>query len=317
LKAAIIIECASRSDIVTRRLHHNALNEISEKFPTVLKETISQIWHFSKVQLKQDPTKLSLSPKRKKKCGRVTKLTDELKNKYLMIMNQFASCTTHLTVRMLKCELSLVGEDLSLSTIHSHLKIQGAKIKTLHLKPTLSDDQKRARLEYILSQADRSHGLDRPVAVWKNQKNVVHLDESWFYMQKDNNKILYIDGLGSEDGWNIKIVTQPSNSPDLNINDLGFFNSLKHRVSGLKNKALNIDQLMANVRQEWHEYDSNTLEKIWAIQISCWGEILKVQGSNQYKLPHSGINKRSRRGDQIVNLSIDVDAYNNAYQLIH
>ena len=35
---------------------------------------------------------------------------------------------------------------------------------------------------------------------------------------------------GKAGGWNIKLVTQPAQSPDLNINDLGFFSSLKSRV---------------------------------------------------------------------------------------
>ncbi|CAM9878762.1 unnamed protein product [Choristocarpus tenellus] len=33
-----------------------------------------------------------------------------------------------------------------------------------------------------------------------------------------------------EEGWNIKLVMQPVQSPDLNINDLGSFASLKSRV---------------------------------------------------------------------------------------
>ena len=32
---------------------------------------------------------------------------------------------------------------------------------------------------------------------------------------------------GTGDGWTPLIITQPPNSPDVNINDLGFFHSLK------------------------------------------------------------------------------------------
>ena len=29
---------------------------------------------------------------------------------------------------------------------------------------------------------DRRHGLHRPVHHWKDQKDTVHIDESWFYL---------------------------------------------------------------------------------------------------------------------------------------
>ncbi len=42
---------------------------------------------------------------------------------------------------------------------------------------------------------------------------------------------------GSTGGWVLKIETQPAQSPDLNILDFGFFDSLKVRVRHLKHRA--------------------------------------------------------------------------------
>ena len=42
---------------------------------------------------------------------------------------------------------------------------------------------------------------------------------------KDNPDILNSAGMGR--GWLVELKTQPSQSPDLNVNDLGFFASLK------------------------------------------------------------------------------------------
>ena len=49
--------------------------------------------------------------------------------------------------------------------------------------------------------------------------------------------------------------------PDLNVNDLGFFLSLKSRVWGIN--ASSIDELVETVFQQYEEYDSATLERVW------------------------------------------------------
>ena len=52
----------------------------------------------------------------------------------------------------------------------------------------------------------------------------------------------------------VELVTQRAQSPDLNVNDLGFFASLKSRVWGMN--ASSIDEL-------YEEYDSATLKRVW------------------------------------------------------
>ena len=47
----------------------------------------------------------------------------------------------------------------------------------------------------------------------------------------------------------VELVTQPSQSPDLNINDLGFFTSLKSRVWGMN--AGSIDELVETIFEQY------------------------------------------------------------------
>ena len=126
-----------------------------------------------------------------------------------------------------------------------------------------------------------------------------------------------LDAAGLEGGWNIKFHTQPSQSPDLNINDLGFFASIKARVSHIKNKARTIPELLANFKIAYDGYDGRTLDKIWAHQIDCWNEILKVDGSNQYKPPHKGAARGPRNAPSAVDLTVSMPDFNRNYNAIY
>jgi hypothetical protein len=129
-----------------------------------------------------------------------------------------------------------------------------------------------------------------------------------------NNAALTAAGLA--DGWNIKFTTQPAQCPDLKILDLGFFSSLKSRaVAAVKQDVNNIDQLIAKVKQTYHHYEMNTLDHIWAHLVQCWTEILKVDGSNQYKAPHRGGRRGHVGATTAVNLTIDVDEYNRIFAM--
>ena len=77
---------------------------------------------------------------------------------------------------------------------------------------------------------------------------------------EDNPEILNSAGMGR--GWLVELKTQPSQSPDLNVNDLGFFASLKSRV--WRANASSVDELVQNVfDDQYEEYDADTLERVW------------------------------------------------------
>ena len=58
--------------------------------------------------------------------------------------------------------------------------------------------------------------------------------------------------------------------------------------------------------------------------MACWLEILRLDGGNQYKPPHSGVRRRGRavRGAEMefttaVNLTLNVDEYNRVYNIFY
>jgi hypothetical protein len=113
------------------------------------------------------------------------------------------------------------------------------------------------------------------------------------------------NNLNHDNGWNIEVVTQPARSPDLNINDLSFFRSIKTRVESLKASNPNLDTMMEGVEQAWDEYDGLTLKKIWAHQLECHRRILMQGGGNYYAAPHSDISKRQRGGHPVLDYDVD------------
>jgi len=61
--------------------------------------------------------------------------------------------------------------------------------------------------------------------------------------------------------------------------------------------------------QAWEEYDSDILERAWGHLFSCYREIMKHGGSNQYVKPHTGVNKRQKAGDETVDSLVPMDAF--------
>jgi hypothetical protein len=82
----------------------------------------------------------------------------------------------------------------------------------------------------------------------------------------------------------IRLINQSTNSPDLNVLDLGFFNSLQSlsydRVSR------NLDDLIANV----------TLNRVFLTLQGCMIEVMKDGGGNRYKIPHMDKDGLEARG---------------------
>ncbi|CAM9592210.1 unnamed protein product, partial [Sphacelaria rigidula] len=90
---------------------------------------------------------------------------------------------------------------------------------------------------------------------WLRSKRViVQQDRASPHTGKNNPEILNSAGMGR--GWIVELVTQPAQSPDMNVNDLGFFTSLKSRVWGMN--ASSTDELMETIFKHYEEYDGDT-----------------------------------------------------------
>ena len=90
---------------------------------------------------------------------------------------------------------------------------------------------------------------------------------------------------GSKESWNIVLQCQPPNSPDFNVLDLGFFSALQNLQ--YQNPSSNIEELITAVRNAFSMYSPDKLSKNFISLQSVMYESLKVNGSNDYKLPHN------------------------------
>lgn len=131
------------------------------------------------------------------------------------------------------------------------------------------------------------------------------------FIQQDNAKPHIIDSdpdfraAASADGFNIKLIQQPPNSPDTNINDLGFFNaiqSLQHR-----RVCRTIDDLVKAVQDAFHDLPAMTLNKVFLTLQCTLTEIMKHKGHNNFKTPHMGKDRLIREGTLPVCLDVPME----------
>ena len=93
-------------------------------------------------------------------------------------------------------------------------------------------------------------------------------------------------------------------SPDLNVLDLCFFNSLQ--TSQLYKLVTTFEELRDNFFTVFCEYDTAKLSAICNILQLIYNEVIKQKGANKCRLPHN-INKKKLRkvGRLPENISID------------
>ena len=110
---------------------------------------------------------------------------------------------------------------------------------------------------------------------------------------------------GSKKGWDMCLFHQPAQSPDLNVNDLGFFHSLKVQSRKIRGKDCNIDDMIIRVRRAWREYCGETLDNIWGHLFGCYEAILVAGGDSVYPKPHKGYRKCKKTSSDAY-LEVDV-----------
>ena len=136
--------------------------------------------------------------------------------------------------------------------------------------------------------------------------------DKYIVIQQDNarphisdNDLDFID-VAQSDGFHITLANQPANSPDLNINDLGFFRI----IQGLQHEKApkTVCELVDAVNKAYEQVTHSTLNYVWLSLMSCMTEILKNDGNNNYKLPHIGKRKLERLGQlpSVITAPLDV-----------
>ncbi|KAF0728389.1 hypothetical protein Ae201684_013753 [Aphanomyces euteiches] len=66
--------------------------------------------------------------------------------------------------------------------------------------------------------------IKRKMSFMKNSKIFIQQDNAGPHSKSVNHRF---NQVGSYDGWNVALKNQPANSPDFNVLDLGFFNSIQ------------------------------------------------------------------------------------------
>ncbi|XP_057786055.1 uncharacterized protein LOC131003557 [Salvia miltiorrhiza] len=136
------------------------------------------------------------------------------------------------------------------------------------------------------------------------------------FIQQDNAKPHIKDSdpdfrkAASSDGFDIKIVHQPPNSPDTNINDLGWFRAIQSLQT--ESVCTNVDTLVEAVKSSFDELSPTTLNKVFLSLQGCLTEILKVKGQNCYKIPHMKKGSLIRQGELPINLQVPHDLVKEA-----
>lgn len=88
----------------------------------------------------------------------------------------------------------------------------------------------------------------------------------------------------TKDGFDIRLVQQPPNSPYTNVNDLGWFRSIQSIQ--LESACYSVDQLVNSVVLSFEELDPMKLNNVFLSLHGCMVEIIKIRGQNCYKIPH-------------------------------
>ncbi|XP_057779466.1 uncharacterized protein LOC130998047 [Salvia miltiorrhiza] len=128
------------------------------------------------------------------------------------------------------------------------------------------------------------------------------------FIQQDNarphicNDDLEFREAATRDGFNINIVNQPPNSPDTNINDLGFFRAIQSLQTEIA--CSDVDDLVNAVHKAYEDLDPMSLNCVFLSLQGCMLETMKVKGNNCYKLPH--MKKGSLMRQDLLPISLEV-----------
>ena len=82
----------------------------------------------------------------------------------------------------------------------------------------------------------------------------------------------------------VKIQNQPANSPDLNILDLGFFNSLQSLQA--KHRTKTTEELVTVMGKVFEDYPCKKMDHVFLTHMCVMNEIIEAGGGNNYKIPH-------------------------------
>lgn len=93
----------------------------------------------------------------------------------------------------------------------------------------------------------------------------------------------------------------------MNVLDLSLFHSMQRLSDQIRGADDNLFALLSSVEEMWEQFDWPTIERAYGMLHEVYRSILLDKGSNQYKLPHSGIRMRQAAGQCAIDLVVTDD----------
>ncbi|XP_057248284.1 uncharacterized protein LOC104897330 [Beta vulgaris subsp. vulgaris] len=107
----------------------------------------------------------------------------------------------------------------------------------------------------------------------------------------------------TQNGFNIQLIINAAQSPDLNVLDLGFFRAIQ--ALQYQSFPKNLDELILRVQDCYDFFDPEVLKYTWLQLQYVMVEILKCKGGNNFKNPHHAKRKLERLGLLPENVTVD------------
>ena len=138
----------------------------------------------------------------------------------------------------------------------------------------------------IIDQWPRQSWNNPRCIIWIQQDGPnLHLPEGELESEDD------LARLGVEN--KILLYTQPPNSPDVNINDLGFFRALDAAYQ--HEEKANEGEIIHFVEKAYDDFDHNKINRIWLTLMTVLNGIISHGGGNNFKIPHLGKERLDRQ----------------------
>lgn len=119
----------------------------------------------------------------------------------------------------------------------------------------------------------------------------------------------------TKDGFDMKMVFQPPQSPDLNVLDLGLFRSIQSLQYQTFPKDL--EELVVKVEEAYDAFDPHVNKFCWLTLQWIMVEILKCKGGNNYKIPHNNKAAMERMGTLPANVEVPQQVVDDAVQYLN
>lgn len=142
-----------------------------------------------------------------------------------------------------------------------------------------------------------------PRNTWSQTNFILRIQQDGPNTHISPDDVLFQEGLEKLGVENkILIYTQPANSPDTNINDLGFFRALEAEYR--RYKPNDEQEIIHYVQRAYSEYNPDQINKIWLSLMAVYNEIIDSRGDNNFPIPHLGKAQMDRNNNLPVVLPV-------------